>query len=76
MIDKNLILKYHGQLDPLFLHVHTENFYFYYISYTHYIQWVFHKLFVRQFGNVHQSILMDTYIYKGTKINDITDGSL
>ena len=70
-----LLLYLHGQSDSLLWYIYRKHLYIHYISHADSLQGMLNKA-VRNLGNMNQTILMDTDIYKHSKINDIADGSL
>ena len=64
----------HGQTDPFFVQIHTDDFYIHNISYADNFQRMF-DIFVTDLGNVYQTILVYTNIYECTKIDHVSYSS-
>ena len=65
----------HGKLDTLLVKINTHNLDCYDIAYIYH----FHRMLdvlVGHLGDVYKAILMDSYIYKCSEVDYISDGSL
>ena len=69
-----LLLDLHGQADALLRHIYGQYLYIHDIADADSLQRMF-DIAVGDLRDVYQSVLMDTDIYKHTKVNDITHGS-
>ena len=63
---------FHGQANAVALFIHTKNNDFYDVADLHSFAGMAESA-VGYFGNMHQTILMDTDIHENTEINDVTN---
>ena len=65
----------HGQADSSLLQINIQDPDGHIISYRDDIHWVLHKA-ITKLGNMHETIILDSDIDKGTKVDHVAYGTL